>query len=92
MTETGKTAAQGIGARLLRKEDARYLHGRGSFVADIDLPNIQEVAFLRSPVAHALIKPIHVPDDLVDRTYSANDLTVVNPVEAKSSIPKFKPS
>lgn len=92
MTETGKTAAQGIGARLLRKEDARYLHGRGSFVADIDLPNIQEVAFLRSPVAHALIKAIHVPDDIVDRTYSAKDLTGVKPVEANSSIPKFKPS
>ncbi len=38
----------GIGARLLRKEDARHLRGRGCFVADVALPGILEVAFVRS--------------------------------------------
>ncbi|MBX3513381.1 MAG: xanthine dehydrogenase family protein [Xanthobacteraceae bacterium] len=92
MTEVSNATGQGIGARLLRKEDARYLHGRGNFVADIDLPGLQEVAFLRSPVAHARLKSINVPADISDRTYAAKDLAGVKPVEAHSSIPKFKPS
>ena len=45
-------STQGIGARVRRKEDARHLHGRGSFVSDMLLPGQSEVAFLRSPVAH----------------------------------------
>lgn len=84
--------SQGIGARHLRKEDTRHLHGRGNFVGDIQLPGLQEVAFLRSPVAHAHIHAINVPEDLRVCTYSAVDLSDVKPVEAHSSIPKFKPS
>ena len=33
---------QGIGARIQRKEDARHLHGRGSFVSDMLLPGQSE--------------------------------------------------
>ena len=44
---------QGVGARVPRKEDDRLLRGRGDYVSDIILPNQSEVAFLRSPVAHA---------------------------------------
>ena len=46
----------GIGASLLRREDERHLHGRGEFVSDIKLPGTMEVAFLRSPHAHARIR------------------------------------
>ena len=51
----GRTG-NGIGARVLRKEDARHLHGRGRFVGDIVMPDLMEVAFLRSPLAHARIR------------------------------------
>ena len=54
--------AQGIGARVPRKEDARHLHGRGNFVSDMILPGQQEVAFLRSPVAHGRIARIGKPE------------------------------
>ncbi len=54
MAEHGKPG-QGIGARVLRKEDSRHLHGRGQFVSDMILPGQREVAFLRSPIAHARI-------------------------------------
>ena len=40
-----------IGASLLRKEDARHLHGRGMFIADINMPGIQDIAFVRSQMA-----------------------------------------
>lgn len=92
MDDTDNKKSQGIGARHLRKEDTRHLHGRGNFVGDIQLPGLQEVAFLRSPVAHARIHAINVPEDLRICTYSAVDLSDVKPVEAHSSIPKFKPS
>ena len=50
----GEHAANGwIGARLLRKEDARHLAGAGRFVADIRMPGLQDVAFVRSQMAHA---------------------------------------
>jgi carbon-monoxide dehydrogenase large subunit len=44
-----------MGARLARKEDARLLTGRGRYVSDITLPGLLHVAFVRSPVAHAVI-------------------------------------
>lgn len=37
----------GIGVRLPRKEDARYLNGRGSYVGDIKLPGLKDVALLQ---------------------------------------------
>ena len=48
-SKTGK----GVGARLLRKEDDRYMRGRGKFIADIRLAGMKDVAFLRSPLAYA---------------------------------------
>ena len=42
-----------IGASLLRKEDARHLLGHGMFIADIRMPGVQDVAFVRSHMAHA---------------------------------------
>jgi len=83
---------QGIGARLLRKEDDRYMRGRGQFVGDIRLPGMQEVAFLRSPLAHARIKAIHIPPALRDRVFIADDLAGVAPIRADTSLPGFKSS
>ena len=48
----------GIGARPLRKEDQRFLTGRGNYVADIKRPDMVMVVFVRSPHAHAGIKSI----------------------------------
>ena len=53
---------QGVGARVPRKEDDRLMRGRGQFVADIRLAGLQDVAFVRSPVAHARIRAIHIPE------------------------------
>src|SRR5882757_5824461 len=50
---TALMAKYGIGAAVLRKEDDRFLHGRGQYVADFRLAGTREVAFVRSPVAHA---------------------------------------
>jgi carbon-monoxide dehydrogenase large subunit len=80
MTETEATTGRGIGASLLRKEDERHLFGRGEFVPDIRLPGIQEVAFLRSPHAHARIRSITVPAKARGRVYTAADLPRLQPI------------
>ena len=62
----------GVGASLLRREDERHLHGRGEFVSDIKLPGTMEVAFLRSPHAHARINSISVPPEVAARVFAAS--------------------
>src|ERR1700687_6093532 len=81
---------QGVGARLLRKEDDRFMRGRGQFVADIRVVGLQDVAFVRSPLAHARIKAIHVPERYRDVVFTAGDLTDVKPIRAVSGLPGFK--
>ena len=41
-----------------RKEDARFIRGKGTFVDDIKLPGMLHGAILRSPLAHARITSI----------------------------------
>jgi CO/xanthine dehydrogenase Mo-binding subunit len=66
--------AWGVGASVLRREDERHLHGRGEFVSDIKLPGTMEVAFVRSPHAHARIKAIAVPPEAAGRVFTAVEL------------------
>ena len=47
--------AEGIGASVRRKEDQRFLTGRGRFVADIAAADTAWCYFLRSPHAHARV-------------------------------------
>ena len=48
----------GIGASILRKEDRRFLSGRGNYVSDIKRPNMVWAVFARSPHAHARLLSI----------------------------------
>jgi aerobic carbon-monoxide dehydrogenase large subunit len=54
-----ETQLQGMGASRLRKEDARFIRGRGTYVDDIKLPGMLFGAIVRSPYAHARIKSIN---------------------------------
>ncbi|MFG1185120.1 xanthine dehydrogenase family protein molybdopterin-binding subunit [Xanthobacter aminoxidans] len=83
---------EGVGARLPRKEDDRLMRGRGQFIADIRMAGMQDVAFVRSPLAHARIRAIHVPEDLKGRVFTAADLDGVKPIRAVSGLPGFKVS
>ncbi len=44
--------------RMLRKEDARFIRGKGNYVDDVELPGMLHGAVLRSPFAHARIVSI----------------------------------
>ncbi|WP_336067424.1 xanthine dehydrogenase family protein molybdopterin-binding subunit [Nitratireductor rhodophyticola] len=49
---------QGIGARVLRKEDKRFITGKGRYTDDIRNERQAYAAFVRSPHAHAKVKSI----------------------------------
>ena len=51
-------AENGIGARLVRKEDQRFLTGKGNYTDDITLTGQTYAAFVRSPHGHAVIQSI----------------------------------
>jgi aerobic carbon-monoxide dehydrogenase large subunit len=84
--------AKGVGARALRKEDARHLRGRGQFVGDLFLPGLQDVAFYRSPVAHARVLSRARPPGTEGKVFFIEDLTDVSPIITRSSIPGYKVS
>src|SRR5215468_11749461 len=48
----------GIGESIKRKEDGRFLVGRGNYLDDVSLPGMLHMAILRSPHAHARIRSI----------------------------------
>jgi aerobic carbon-monoxide dehydrogenase large subunit len=83
---------KGVGAALPRREDDRFLRGRGEFVADIALPGMVEIAFLRSPLAHARIRGIDKPAGLEDRVFTHADLARVKAIRCVAGLPGFKPS
>jgi carbon-monoxide dehydrogenase large subunit len=49
---------RGIGHRVRRVEDDRFIRGKGTYVDDVKLPGMLHMAILRSPYAHAVIKGI----------------------------------
>ncbi|MET0444648.1 MAG: xanthine dehydrogenase family protein molybdopterin-binding subunit [Pseudorhodoplanes sp.] len=82
----------GVGRSVPRKEDDRYLRGRGEFVGDIRLAGMRELAFVRSPLAHAKILSVAKPKGRERNVFVAADLAGVKPIVANSGLPGFKSS
>jgi aerobic carbon-monoxide dehydrogenase large subunit len=47
-----------LGDRMPRKEDGRFIRGKGNYVDDVRLPQMLHSAILRSPYAHARINSV----------------------------------
>src|SRR5258705_1852639 len=47
-----------FGKSIKRREDPRFITGRGQYVDDLKLPGLTYAAFVRSPHAHAKIRKI----------------------------------
>jgi aerobic carbon-monoxide dehydrogenase large subunit len=47
-----------FGDRMPRKEDGRFVRGKGNYVDDVRLPQMLQSAILRSPYAHARINSV----------------------------------
>ncbi len=88
----GSGAPQGVGASVERKEDRRLMSGRGQFVGDLRLAGMWDVAFVRSPVAHGVLKGVEKPAGKEAAVFTMDDMPGVKPIRAVSSLPGFKPS
>src|SRR6266511_194625 len=54
------TVHGGIGQSVKRKEDARFVRGKGNYVDDVKLPGMLYLDIVRSPYAHARIRNINI--------------------------------
>jgi carbon-monoxide dehydrogenase large subunit len=54
-----QAALMGLGDSRLRKEDARFIQGKGNYVDDIKMPGMLYMDIVRAPVAHARIIKIN---------------------------------
>ncbi len=54
------TVHGGIGQSVKRKEDARFIRGKGTYVDDVKLPGMLFLDIVRSPYAHARIRYVNI--------------------------------
>ena len=57
--EARELALAGMGASRLRKEDARFIQGKGNYVDDIKMAGMLHMDIVRSPIAHGRIVKIN---------------------------------
>lgn len=55
-----RTERHALGQRMKRKEDPRFLQGKGRYVDDISMPGMLYAAIVRSPYPHANITSIDI--------------------------------
>jgi carbon-monoxide dehydrogenase large subunit len=86
-----------VGASLKRKEDPRFLRGRGNFVDDLKRPRMVHAAFLRSDVPHGLLKAVDISQAVkvpgVLGVFTAKDLApFLKPLVARNVNPSYHES
>ncbi|HEV2550881.1 MAG TPA: xanthine dehydrogenase family protein molybdopterin-binding subunit [Stellaceae bacterium] len=91
MTAT-RVSGEGVGASVRRVEDRRLLDGGGEYLADLRVPGTVEVAFLRSPVAHARLKGVDIPTQFRNSVFLAEDIGFTKPIVAATAAPGFQSS
>jgi aerobic carbon-monoxide dehydrogenase large subunit len=92
MTAPVEAGAKGVGASLPRKEDDRLMRGRGEYVANRRVVGLQEVAFVRSPMAHARVVAVRKPEGAGEQVFVLADLDGVKPIRAVCGLPGFRVS
>jgi carbon-monoxide dehydrogenase large subunit len=64
MSVEAKSERHSLGHRMKRKEDPRFLQGKGRYVDDFTMPGMLYAAIVRSPYSHATIKNIDISEAL----------------------------
>src|SRR5262245_60787285 len=86
-----------IGAPMERREDLRFLRGRGTYVDDLAVPGLLYAVIFRSSVAHGRIKSLDVSAALtrpgVHAVITAKDMPNGPPIVPMrlQPLPEFKP-
>ena len=83
-----------FGAPVRRREDPRLLTGRGRYVADVELPRLLHVAFVRSAHAHARLRGIDAAEALaqpgiVAVVTGADPFVARHRIRARSALPGY---
>ena len=84
-----------IGARIRRREDPKFLRGRGHYASDLLQPGMLHIAFFRSDVPHANIRSIDIDAarniaGVVD-VFTADDIAdLVRPIFVEVSMPGYQ--
>ena len=88
------TAERLLGKSIKRREDPRFITGRGTYVDDVKLPGTTYAVFVRSPHAHAKIKKIDAAAALkhpgVVAVFTGADMTGVNSLPCGWLLPELK--
>jgi aerobic carbon-monoxide dehydrogenase large subunit len=87
-----QVVGEGVGASVRRVEDRRLLEGGGEYLADLRVPGTLELAFLRSPVAHARLKGVDIPAEFRGSVFLADDIGFAKPIVSATAAPGFQSS
>src|SRR5499425_938205 len=83
-----------FGKSIKRREDPRFITGRGNYVDDVRLPGMTYAAFVRSPHAHARIRKIDTAAAAkhpgVVAVFTGKDMTGVNSLPCGWDLRKAK--
>ncbi len=83
-----------FGKSIKRREDPRFITGRGTYVDDVKLPGMTYAAFVRSPHAHAKIRKIDTSVALkrpgVVAVFTGKDMAGVNSLPCGWDLRKAK--
>src|SRR5713101_9309746 len=83
-----------LGASIKRREDPRFITGKGHYTDDLTLPGMTYAAFVRSPHAFAGIKKIDTSKALkhpgVVAVFTGKDMTGVNSLPCGWLLPELK--
>src|SRR5213594_4811184 len=83
-----------IGKSIKRREDPRFITGRGQYVDDLKIPGMTYAAFVRSPHAHAKIRKIDTAAAArhpgVVAVFTGKDMTGVNSLPCGWDLRKAK--
>src|SRR6266508_1553860 len=83
-----------LGASIKRREDPRFITGKGHFTDDLKLPGMTYAAFVRSPHAHAKIRKIDTSRASkhpgVVAVFTGKDMTGVNSLPCGWLLPELK--
>lgn len=80
-----RTANSPIGSAVERREDLRFLRGRGEFVDDVTRPGLLHAAILRSPLAHGRIRAL----DAATARARPGVRTIITAAEIGNPVPRI---
>jgi carbon-monoxide dehydrogenase large subunit len=86
--------ARVLGASIKRREDPRFITGKGNYTDDLKLPGLTHAVFVRSPHANAKIRRIDTSKAAkspgVVAIFTGKDMTGVNSLPCGWLLPELK--